>query len=355
MKKIILLALSTLFLSSCASDGFLASQFGYTSDKYIPKDKLPQYLAQNYSSTDLKIPETIYTTQTIPISSSAVLTSFGMNQSADIVKAYNNYMQGNEDTIVSSDGYTTYPYDPYSRPIFKCSIGRVCTINLQAGEQIIGKPSLGDSLHWDMNIGSTGTGSNASQILFIKPLVVKGDLQNGKPKYFSTNLVIPTNKRVYNIGLLSTKPNQNTSIMNFYYPRETSSQLEQQVANLNSNNPVSNDSHPNPLSSSATNIDMNNINPEKYHIKVVSKIAPKWKPIAAFDDGHKTLIKLPDNIDSYQLPVVWVQREDGNKELSSSNTFKKPYYIIDGTYKNIFLFSGSDKQDNDQQVEISKD
>ena len=34
---------------------------------------------------------------------------------------------------------------------------------------------------------------------------------------------------------------------------------------------------------------------------------------------------------------------------------KKPYYIIDGTYKNIFLFSGSDKQDNDQQVEISKD
>lgn len=355
MKKIILLSLSTLLLSSCASDGFLASQFGFTSDKYIPKDKLSQYLAKNYSSTDLKIPETIYTTKIIPISSNAVLTSYGMNQSPAIVKAYNNYMQGGEDTIVSSDGYTTYPYDPYSRPIFKCSVGRVCTINLESGEQIIGKPSLGDSLHWNMNVGSTGSGSDASQILFIKPLVQKGDLQNGKPRYFSTNLVIPTNKRVYNIGLLATKPNQNTSIMNFYYPRETSSKLEQQVANLNKNHPVSNNLNSHQSYSSATNIDMNNINPEKYHIKVVSKITPTWKPIAAFDDGHKTLIKLPSNIDSYQLPVVWVQREDGQKELSSSNTFKKPYYIIDGTYKNIFLFSGSDKQDNDQQVEISKD
>ena len=84
-----------------------------------------------------------------------------MSQSADIVKAYNNYMQGDEDTIVSSDGYTTYPYDPYSRPIFKCSVGRVCIINLHAGEQIIGLPFLGDSLHWNVNVGSTGSGSNA--------------------------------------------------------------------------------------------------------------------------------------------------------------------------------------------------
>ena len=347
------MCISALTLSSCTCDGLIARQFGYTPDKYIPKDKIQDYIKSNYSAKDLKISETVYTTKEIPVSSNAVLTSYGMAQDPNIIKAYNNYISGSSDTIVSSDGYTTYPYDPYSRAILKCSIGRVCTINLQAGEKIIGKPSLGDSLHWMINVGVTGNGDNASQILLVKPIVVKNDLQHDKVRYFSTNLIIPTDKRVYNIGLLQTAPNQNTTIMNFYYPQETASNLEQEVSNLNSqqstNSQIQKDIN------YTADVNMNDINPEKYHIKVKSKNIPLWKPIIAFDDTKQTYLKLPTNVDSYQLPTVWVERIDGNKELASANSFHKPYYIIKGIYKKILLYGGTDKDNNAQTVEITRD
>ena len=353
LNKILVVSLTSIALSSCASNGFLAKKFGYTPDKYVPKDQIDQYVAKNYKSLGTNVAKTKYTTKTVPISSHAVMTSFGMSQSPEILKAYNNYVSGSVNSIVHSDGYTTYPFDPYNRPIFKCSVGRVCTIALEAGEQIIGKPSVGDSVHWKIDVGIAGQGNQASQMLIIKPLVVAADIsKNNEVKYFSTNLIIPTNKRVYNIGLLSTPANQNTSVMNFYYPNETSQKLEDEVKKLNSK---TNAYSPSTQTNYETNVDFNNINPEKYHIVVKSKDIPNWKPVLAFDDGNKTFLKLPSNTNSYQLPAVWVERQDGKKELSSANVFHKPYFIIDGTYKNIFLFGGSDKEENAQEVEISKD
>jgi P-type conjugative transfer protein TrbG len=349
--RILIVCTLAVILSSCASDGFIAQKFGYTPDKYIPKDKVQDYIDSHYDAKDLKISKTIYTTKEIPVSSNAVMTSFGMTQNTNIINAYNNYMNQEENTIVQSDGYTTYPYDPYSRPILKCSIGRVCTIQLQAGETIQGKPSLGDSLHWNMDVGTHGSADNSSQMLLLKPIVVKNDLQNGSVKYFSTNLIIPTDKRVYNIGLLETPPNQNTTIMNFYYPQETSDKLTQQVADLKSHKSSTNQDQQD--ISYTTNVNMNDINPEKYNITVKSENTPLWKPTTVFDNGKQTFIKMPDNIDSYQLPAVWVQRQNGEKELSNSNTFHKPYFVIQGIYKTIYLYDGSGK--NTQSVEITRD
>ena len=349
--KILIPCVSAIILSSCASDGMLARQLGYTPDKYVPKDKIQEYINSNYQAKDLKISKTIYTSKDIPVSPNAVMTSYGMTQDANTIKAYNAYVNHEKDNIVHSDGYTTYPYDPYSRPILKCSVGRICSIQLQAGEKIQGQPRLGDSIHWQVDVGSNGTGVDSSQMLFIKSIVTKKDLSGGKVKYFPTNLIIPTDKRVYQIGLIGTKPNDDTSIINFYYPQETSQKLAKQVAALNSNSSADNQSQQD--ISYTKNINMSDINPEDYTIKVKSDKKPLWNPTTVFDNKNQTFIKMPNNLNSYQLPAVWVERDNGEKELSSSNTFHKPYFVIQGIYKKIYLIDGSG--DNAQAVEIVKD
>ncbi|MBK2341728.1 TrbG/VirB9 family P-type conjugative transfer protein [Francisella philomiragia] len=355
LNKYVVLGLVAVGLSSCAGvKRDIGNFFGYSDENYIPKDQADEYFKKNYLAKGVKVPKVEYEIEKIPVSRSAVMTSFGFSQNPEIKKAYENYVSGGAETVVRSEGFVTYPYDPYQRPILECSLGRVCAVQLETGEKITPNGLIaGDTVRWDVAIQTTGAGDKESQVVSVQPRFIDSrDPKEMKQmvsqlKPFSTNLRISTNKRIYNIGLLGQPKGSISTVMNFYYPFETAQATNSQIAQLYRQHE---DSVQAQNITFATDVKFDQIN-TKYSIS--EKDNPAWKPTQVFDDGHKTFIKLPENADTFQLPAVWVVRDNNKEELSSNASYKKPYYVLDGVYKKIIMFTGTDN--NRTQVTITRD
>ena len=86
------------------------------------------------------------------------------------------------------DGRVMYPT---ALPIVVCAPLRVCMIELQAGEKIVGDPHIGDSVRWNISPAMYGTGDQATAVIILKPQMPGLD----------TNLLITTDRRAYYLRL----------------------------------------------------------------------------------------------------------------------------------------------------------
>ncbi len=88
-----------------------------------------------------------------------------------------------------------------------CAPLRVCMIELQAGEKIIGEPHIGDSVRWNISPAMYGTGEDSTPVIVLKPQTPGLD----------TNLLVMTDRRAYYIRLIS-KPEEYVARVAFDYP-----------------------------------------------------------------------------------------------------------------------------------------
>jgi type IV secretion system protein VirB9 len=72
-------------------------------------------------------------------------------------------------------------------PTVVCAPLRVCMIELQAGEKIIGEPQIGDAVRWNISPALYGTGDQATAVIILKP----------QSPGLDTNLLITTDRRAY--------------------------------------------------------------------------------------------------------------------------------------------------------------
>lgn len=106
-----------------------------------------------------------------------------------------------------------------------CAPLRVCIIELQAGERIVGEPQIGDSIRWNISPAMYGAGAAATSVIVLKPTISGLD----------TNLLIATDRRAYYLRLVS-KPEEYVARVAFQYPEDDNSRkwhqqiLEQQLA-----------------------------------------------------------------------------------------------------------------------------
>ena len=91
-----------------------------------------------------------------------------------------------------SDGRVMYAYGA-GLPMIVCAPLRVCMVELQAGERIIGEPHIGDSVRWHISPAMYGAGEQATSVIVLKPQVPGLD----------TNLLITTDRRAYYLRLVS--------------------------------------------------------------------------------------------------------------------------------------------------------
>ena len=209
-----------------------------------------------------------------------VKASVGIGNNPAVVKAYKRYQQtGQLETIRSKNGsWVTYPYSSTSKPIIACSMYHFCIVELEAGEKL-NSYSLGDTVDWKTNAFVTGEGKTASISIQLKPV----------KSHLSTDLTISTNKRTYLIGLVSKK-GANTTVLRFYYPKETMQvnlqQVNQQLGQASTAN--GNGSLTSLAALSGTQIDINHLN-FNYKIKGshprsrpipqrISMRIPRWIP-----------------------------------------------------------------------------
>jgi P-type conjugative transfer protein VirB9 len=198
--------------------------------------------------------------------------------------------------------------------------GESTHIQLEPGEGVTEKPTLGDTIQWRISGGPTN--------LYVKPV------RSG----ISTTLTLVTNKRTYEFYLVASEPGGKFyQQVSFNYPeevRDVQLQAEQKAETfIAEKRRLDNQVLTPPL------------DPTSYHYGYkISGDAP-FRPIDVFDDGTKTFFRLPGVQD---IPAVFIP--DDQKRLELIVTRVEGNFIIADRIGDHFVL----KLD-DQEVSVESD
>lgn len=215
-----------------------------------------------------------------------------------------------------------YPYTEGALYRLYAAPERVSDIALQPGETLT-SVSAGDTVRWVIGDTLSGAGDNQRTHVLVKPFAPG----------LTTNLVITTDRRSYHLQLDSTEKTAMAAI-SWTYSSDQIAVLRRQNAAAEATLPV------------ASNIALDNIR-FRY---AISGDNPPWKPVRAFDDGHKVYIEFPRRIDQGEAPPLFVVGSDGGSELVNYR-MRGNYYIVDRLFAAAELRLGTKPQ---QVVRITR-
>ncbi len=215
-----------------------------------------------------------------------------------------------------------YPYSEGALYRLYAAPERVSDIALQPGEKLT-SVSAGDTVRWVIGDTLSGAGEAQRTHVLVKPFAPG----------LTTNLVITTDRRSYHLQLDSTEKTAMAAISWTY--------AQDQIAVLRRQNAVAEVALP-----VASNIALENIR-FRY---AISGDNPPWKPLRAFDDGHKVYIEFPRRIDQGEAPPLFVVGTDGGSELVNYR-MRGNYYIVDRLFAAAELRLGTKPQ---QVVRITR-
>ncbi len=227
------------------------------------------------------------------------------------------------------DGRVMYSYGA-GLPTVVCAPLRVCMIELQAGEKIIGEPHIGDSIRWIVSPAIYGTGDRATPVIVLKPQTPGLD----------TNLLITTDRRAYYLRLIS-KPQDYVARVAFAYPEDDTRKWQQEIAAQQAD--AKQERHASEVPPAMIFVEQMNFN---YTIRGGDV---HIRPVRVFDDGAKTYIQMPADLQHREAPVLLVVGSDGKGEMMNYRV-KDQTYIVDRLFDRANLVLGSGKKA--QKVEI---
>jgi P-type conjugative transfer protein TrbG len=226
------------------------------------------------------------------------------------------------------DGRVLYEYGG-GLPVIVCAPLRVCTIELEAGEHIVGEPQIGDSIRWRISPASYGRGNNATMLLVLKPVETGLD----------TTLVVTTDRRVYYLRLLS-KREDFTARVAFDYPEPSADPSKAFLIRQDEGEDKDSRNGAALPGTESLNFD--------YAIKGDKSILP----LQAFDDGQKTFIRMNPEIRFREAPALVVIGPDKKPEMLNYRV-KGDIYIVDRLFDHAELVLGAGRKA--RKVEITRE
>ena len=205
------------------------------------------------------------------------------SKNAKIVSGYKTAKEGVQ---------TVFVYDEDAMYTVYARVSYLTTIMLQPGETVTFVGG-GDTSRWRRATGTTGSSDGMREVIYIKPLYTG----------LKTNLVINTNKRSYQINLISDKTLYNP-LIKWDYPQDEF------------------------LAYGYT------ISTNKYN----------FAPQQVFNDSKKTYIQLKEDIQ--ETPSLYIK--DGNKLLLVNYRTKGSFLVVDR------LFSEAELRIDNKKVIIKK-
>lgn len=239
---------------------------------------------------------------------------------------------GKTKPIMTDDGKIIFPYGEYM-PHLVCAPLRACDIELEPGELVISTPLIGDGVRWKITKSESGPTENRIVHVVVKPV------DTG----LETNLIIPTDRRTYQIELRSTESEKDyMNRIGFYYPDKVvtdweKSAREAEQKKADKEKPVVGE--------------LPSITPDKldFGYKVDAGDA-KIKPIRVFNDGAHVWIQMPEEMKADEAPVLLVLDKD-EKPVLVNYRVKNSYYIVDKLFDQAMMIVGSDG--NESKLKIS--
>jgi len=250
----------------------------------------------------------------------------------DAVQISEKWMSEHNQPAVGRDGRVLYSYGA-GLPTVVCAPLRVCMIELQSGEKLVGEPHIGDSVRWNLSPAMYGNGTSATSVIVLKP----------QGPGLDTNLLITTDRRAYYLRLLS-KSDDYVARVAFAYPDEEENEkkwqqhLAEQKAQQTKATRIA-ELPPNAVDSMYFN----------YRLKGGDD---NIRPVRVFDDGKKTYIQISQAARNREAPVLVVIGPDGKQEMVNYR-IKDDMYIVDRLFEHAELILGSGKKA--RKVEIDRE
>lgn len=190
-----------------------------------------------------------------------------------------------------SGTFVRFPYG-FERPVLRCPRLNACMVALEPGEKLTDEPLAGDTERWIIDTSVMGSGEQ-TLLVVVKP----------EDCGLATNLLVPTDRRVYELSLVSDRcaargePEAFTRQVGFWYPddllaaREGERQREAAAAE--------------PL-----------VLNHEYRMSRGSWWGRRfpWTPTGVFDDGVRTHIVLPEQAKNAEMPILYAV-EDGERQV----------------------------------------
>jgi P-type conjugative transfer protein TrbG len=237
--------------------------------------------------------------------------------------AFNQYLKTGTAPNIITSGFIKFAYNAGQQPIIQTTPFQETVISLEPGERFTNITS-GDPNRWSYAVAVSGQGPTQQQNVLVKP-----SLPN-----ISTNMVITTDRRLYNLRLvsqLSAAPSRNVS---FWYPDEL-------IAAANSATFSQANSG---IVDSVPDVNLNQLN-FNYSVSNGGWRASytSWRPIRVFDDGQHTYIQFPGDLVNRDMPALFISNgfisNGGTKELVNYRS-KPPYFVVDKIFKQAVLVMG---------------
>ncbi len=230
--------------------------------------------------------------------------------------------------VSHADGSMTYVYGPLGKFKIICAVLNVCSVFLQAGEEVTGI-SLGDPVRWQVSVEHFGSGADKRYAIGLKP--IDGGLK--------TNIQIFTTRRAYNLSLLSTR-SRSIQTTEFTYPAEHNSaellQLQIEAARTEARVTAAETQAPPPKPVALQDLDW------AYTVKV-AKGNPAWKPLSVGSNDRQTFIRFPSGTEYKDIPIftVTAQRSGSSGQINYRQISKDgaPIFLVDGLFSEARLIT----------------
>jgi type IV secretion system protein TrbG len=230
---------------------------------------------------------------------------------------------------VGPDGRVLYSYGA-GMPTVVCAPLRVCIVEMEPGEKVVGEPHIGDAVRWNVAPALYGEGAEATALIVLKP----------QGPGLDTNMVITTDRRAYYLRLVS-KPADYIARIAFAYPDDDQRRWQRHVLEQRASEEET---------SAKVLPAMIAIEKMNFDYRVTGGTA-NTRPVRIFDDGAKTYIQMPPAIEHMEAPALLVIGPDG-QGIMTNYRVQQQTYIVDRLFDRARLVLGAGKKA--QKLEISR-
>jgi type IV secretion system protein VirB9 len=230
--------------------------------------------------------------------------------------------------------------------VLTCTVLRACVVELEAGEILVNEPIAGDQARWIIDQAKTGP-QGANALVVVKP----------KACDITTNLVLSTDRRIYDLDLDSPACNERSTNpkrsyvrhVRFYYPDADTAA----AAPAGDGRPVAQrDRTATPAvnaarsATRATNRDYRIVRKRRGPLGLFGKkpLDFPWQPAAIVDDGAHVYITLPIRALYDAAPVLYALEDDGSRTLVNY-AVRANAYVTDRTFRRgVFVLASGGRE-----------
>ena len=217
-------------------------------------------------------------------------------------------------------------------PRAMCSPLTVCLIQLEPGEVLTDTPSWGDTARWQVVAKVQGSDPE-TVVLEVKPAADAED----------TNLVIPTDRRLYTISL-ANDPAVHTPILSFTYPdsaaRESRARAEARRQAREREARATAEATKKTLARTGVETRKGTVAADRLDFGFGIEGKAKFRPVRVFTDGSATYIDLHPEYRG-AIPAVIAAEGEDNAPLNTRVTRNGTRIVADRVVSDIWLQAGS--------------